>query len=136
MNNSVINLLILTTALVTISSINKKTNKRSHKRCYLPYTLIKFSSSNCGICNIMSKYDSKIVSDLGINFVDVSLQNGNLFEKHKKFLLKVNTNKGTIRVPRYILVRDINDENSIINDIEGGLKEESFEKKILEFINE
>jgi len=47
--------------------------------------VIKFSSEDCGICHKMSFYDQKVSQELGLQFIDVKMQDTATYRKYRKF---------------------------------------------------
>ena len=53
----------------------------------MPLAVIKFSSEDCGICHKMSFYDEKVAQELGLQFIDVKMQDTTAYRKYRKILL-------------------------------------------------
>jgi hypothetical protein len=45
--------------------------------------VIKFSSEECGICHKMSFYDKKVAEELGLQFIDVKMQDTAAYRKYR-----------------------------------------------------
>ena len=50
-------------------------------------SVIKFSSEDCGLCHKMAFYDQKVAEELGLQFVDVKMQDTATYRKYRKILL-------------------------------------------------
>jgi hypothetical protein len=61
--------------------------------------VIKFSSEDCGICHKMSFYDQKVVEELGLQFIDVKMQDTATYRKYRKILLAQYPDKEGIAGP-------------------------------------
>jgi hypothetical protein len=66
-------------------------------------TLIKFSSEDCGICHKMAFYDQKVARELGLDFVDVKMQDTATYRKYRKILLAQYPDKADMGWPTYLL---------------------------------
>ncbi len=89
-------------------------------------SLIKFSSEDCGTCHRMSFYDSKVTEELGIEFINVKLQDTESYRKYRKILLSKYPNKEGMGWPTYLLVKDPNTDFSILGEIKGGKSKGEF----------
>ena len=69
-------------------------------------SLIKFSSEDCGTCHRMSFFDSKVATELGIEFISVKLQDTVVYRKYRPILLKQYPTKEGMGWPTYLLVND------------------------------
>ena len=104
--------------------------------CFLmSYTIIKFSSADCGTCHKMSFYDSKVSAELGLDFVSVKMQDTEMYRKYRKILLKQYPNKDGMGWPTYIIVSDPDNEFDIIGEIKGGMSKGDFRMKLKQLIN-
>ena len=97
-------------------------------------TVLKFSSEDCGTCHKMSNYDSKVAEELGLEFVNIKLQDTNVYRKYRKFLLEKYPNKDGMGWPTYLMVKDILSDYIIIGEIKGGMPKGDFRKRLTAFI--
>ncbi|WP_081609083.1 thioredoxin family protein, partial [Richelia intracellularis] len=65
--------------------------------------VIKFSSDECGICHKMSFYDRSVVEELGLNFIDVKMQDIETYRKYRRILLSQYPDKSKMGWPTYIV---------------------------------
>tara|TARA_B100000700_G_C14768279_1_gene725490 strand:- start:190 stop:504 length:315 start_codon:yes stop_codon:yes gene_type:complete len=96
--------------------------------------LLKFSSDDCGTCHRMSHYDSKVSEELGINFINVMLQDTVMYRKYRKILLTQYPNKEGMGWPTYLLVNDPDNDFAIIGELKGGMPKGDFRKKLQQLI--
>ena len=94
------------------------------------FTLLKFSSEDCGTCHRMSHYDNSVCSELGISFVTVKLQDVVTYRKYRHILLDKYPNKEGMGWPTYLLVKDPDGEFSIVGEIKGGMPKGDFRNKL------
>jgi hypothetical protein len=82
--------------------------------------LIKFSSEDCGICHKMAFYDQKVAEELGLEFVDVKMQDTATYRKYRKVLLTQYPNKADMGWPTYILCEAPEGDFKILGEVKGG----------------
>ncbi len=100
-------------------------------------SVIKFSSEDCGTCHKMSHYDSKVISELGCEFINVMLQDTVAYRKYRKVLLSKYPNKEGMGWPTYLVVSEPDGEYQILGEIKGGMPKGDFRialSKIIEDI--
>ena len=97
----------------------------------MTYSLVKFSSEDCGTCHRMSFFDSKVANELGINFINVKLQDTLIYKKYRKILLKQYPTKEGMGWPTYLLVINPDNEFEIIGELKGGISKGEFREKLL-----
>ncbi|WP_269622977.1 thioredoxin family protein [Prochlorococcus marinus] len=93
-------------------------------------SIIKFSSDDCGTCHRMSHYDSKVVKELGLNFIDVVMQDVVQYRKYRKILISKYPNKEGMGWPTYLLVSNADSDFNIIGEIKGGMSKGDFRTKL------
>ena len=98
-------------------------------------SVIKYSSEDCGTCHRMSHYDSTVTEELGLEFIDVPMQNTEIYRKYRKILLSQYPNKEGMGWPTYLLVESPESEFKIIGEIKGGMSKGDFRNKITNLIN-
>ncbi len=99
-------------------------------------SIIKFSSEDCGTCHRMSHYDKKVSEELGLNFIDVKLQDTIAYRKYRKILLAKYPDKEGMGWPTYLLVKDPDGEFSILGELEGGMQKGDFRSKVQDILHE
>ncbi|WP_320674631.1 thioredoxin family protein [Prochlorococcus sp. MIT 1341] len=97
--------------------------------------VLKFSSEECGTCHRMSHYDSKVIEELGLNFISVMLQDTQTYRKYRKVLLAKYPNKEGMGWPTYLLVKDLDSDFSIIGEIKGGHPKGQFREMLKQIIS-
>ena len=97
-------------------------------------TLLKFSSEDCGTCHRMSHYDSKVAEELGCSFINVMLQDTQVYRKYRKILLEKYPNKEGMGWPTYLLVEKPEENYKIIGDLRGGMSKGDFRTKLQELL--
>ncbi len=91
--------------------------------------VIKFSSEDCGICHKMSFYDQKVAEELGLEFIDVKMQDTQTYKKYRKILLKQYPDKAQMGWPTY-LVWDPQTETDILGEVKGGHPKGEFRNRL------
>ncbi len=100
----------------------------------MSYSLIKFSSEDCGTCHRMSFFDSKVANELGLEFISVKLQDTMLYRKYRPILLKQYPTKEGMGWPTYLLVSDPDEKFTIIGELKGGIAKGEFREKLKKLI--
>jgi hypothetical protein len=93
-------------------------------------TVIKFSSEDCGICHKMSFYDKKVAEELGLDFVDVKMQDTKTYRKYRNILLAQYPDKSEMGWPTYLICDDPEGEFSIVGEVKGGHPKGEFRSKL------
>jgi hypothetical protein len=93
-------------------------------------TVIKFSSEDCGICHKMSFYDRKVAEELGLDFVDVKMQDTKTYRKYRNILLAQYPDKAEMGWPTYLICDDPEGEFSIVGEVKGGHPKGEFRNKL------
>ncbi len=101
----------------------------------MSYSLVKFSSEDCGTCHRMSFFDSKVADELGIEFISVKLQDTVVYRKYRPILLKQYPTKEGMGWPTYLLVDDPDGEFKIIGELKGGIAKGSFRERLTKLIS-
>ena len=96
----------------------------------MSFSLIKFSSEDCGTCHKMSFYDEKVTKELGCEFISVKLQDTELYRKYRKILLAKYPNKTGMGWPTYLLVQNLDSNFDIIGELKGGMQKGEFRQKL------
>ncbi|PSB25213.1 thioredoxin family protein [Chlorogloea sp. CCALA 695] len=93
-------------------------------------SLIKFSSQDCGICHKMSFYDQKVSEELGLQFVDVKMQDTATYRKYRKILLSQYPDKAEMGWPTYLICDSPEGEFQILGEVKGGHPKGEFRSKL------
>ena len=97
-------------------------------------TIVKFSSEDCGTCHRMSHYDSQVVEELGCLFINVMLQDTEVYRKYRNILLTKFPNKEGMGWPTYLLVSDPEAEFTIVGELKGGIAKGEFRERLTKLI--
>jgi thiol-disulfide isomerase/thioredoxin len=95
-----------------------------------PYTLLKFSSEDCGTCHRMAHYDARVAEELGLEFVSVMLQDTDTYRRYRRVLLAQYPNKEGMGWPTYLLVSDVETDFVIHGEIRGGMPKGDFRERL------
>ena len=98
-------------------------------------SVIKFSSEDCGTCHRMSHYDSKVTKEFDLDFIDVPMQDTNIYRKYRKILLSKYPNKDGMGWPTYLVVKNPLDDFKIIGEIKGGMSKGEFREKLNDILS-
>jgi hypothetical protein len=93
-------------------------------------SLIKFSSEDCGICHKMAFYDEKVATELGLDFVDVKMQDTATYRKYRKVLLTQYPDKSEMGWPTYLLCEDPENDVKIVGEVKGGHPKGEFRTRL------
>jgi hypothetical protein len=98
--------------------------------------VIKFSSEECGLCHKMSFYDQKVAAELGLEFVDVKMQDTAAYRKYRKILLTQYPDKAEMGWPTYIICSAPEGEFKIIGEVKGAHPKGEFRSRLQEVMAE
>lgn len=93
-------------------------------------TVVKFSSEDCGLCHKMSFYDQKVAEELGLEFVDVKMQDTATYRKYRKILLSQYPNKTDMGWPTYIVCDSPEEDFKIVGEVKGAHPKGEFREKL------
>ncbi len=93
-------------------------------------SLIKFSSEDCGICHKMSFFDQKVSEELGLEFIDVKMQDTATYRKYRKILLSQYPDKAEMGWPTYLVCDSPEGEFQILGEVKGGHPKGEFRSKL------
>jgi hypothetical protein len=82
----------------------------------------------------MSFYDQKVVEELGLQFVDVKMQDTATYRKYRKILLTQYPDKAEMGWPTYVVCSDPEGEFSIVGEVKGAHPKGEFRTKLQEVI--
>lgn len=98
--------------------------------------LLKFSSEDCGICHKMSFYDAKVAAELGLEFVDIKMQDTATYRKYRKVLLAQYPDKAEMGWPTYLLCESPEEEVQILGEVKGGHPKGQFRSRLQALLND
>ena len=100
----------------------------------LDLKLLKFSGWDCGTCHRMSAYDSQVTEELGLEFLLISNDDPNTWNKYQKIFH--STPQEGRGFPMYLLVSNAEDEKlfSILGDIKGGMSKGEYRDRLSSLI--
>jgi hypothetical protein len=96
--------------------------------------VVKFSSEDCGICHKMSFYDQKVATELGLDFIDVKMQDRATYGKYRKILLQQYPTKEGMGWPTYLICDNPDGDFQIIGELRGGHPKGDFRQKLQEIV--
>jgi hypothetical protein len=97
-------------------------------------TVVKFSSEDCGICHKMAFYDQKVAQGLGLEFVDVKMQDTATYRKYRKILLAHYPDKAEMGWPTYLVCDNPEDDFQILGEVKGGHPKGEFRSRLQELL--
>ncbi|NER83716.1 MAG: thioredoxin family protein [Leptolyngbya sp. SIO1D8] len=99
-------------------------------------TVLKFSSEDCGICHKMSFYDQKVSQELGLDFVDIKMQDTATYRKYRKILLAQYPDKSEMGWPTYLICDNPEGAFQIIGEVKGGHPKGEFRSRLQAVLSE
>lgn len=78
----------------------------------------------------MSFYDQKVVEELGLQFVDVKMQDTATYRKYRKILLAQYPDKAEMGWPTYIVCDAPEEEFQILGEVKGGHPKGEFRSRL------
>lgn len=96
----------------------------------MPLSVIKFSSEDCGICHKMAFYDQKVAAELGLEFVDVKMQDTATYRKYRQILLAQYPDKSQMGWPTYVICESPEGEFKIVGEVKGGHPKGEFRSRL------
>jgi hypothetical protein len=93
-------------------------------------SVIKFSSEDCGICHKMAFYDQKVSTELGLEFIDVKMQDTATYRKYRQILLRQYPDKSEMGWPTYIVCSSPEGEFQIVGEVKGGHPKGEFRTRL------
>jgi len=97
-------------------------------------TVIKFSSEDCGLCHKMSFYDQKVAAELGLEFVDVKMQDTATYRKYRKILLAQYPDKEGMGWPTYIICQEPEGDFEILGEVKGAHPKGEFRERLQDIV--
>ncbi|NEQ31530.1 MAG: thioredoxin family protein [Leptolyngbya sp. SIO4C5] len=92
--------------------------------------VIKFSSEDCGICHKMSFYDQKVAQELGLDFIDVKMQDTTTYRQYRKILLAQYPDKAEMGWPTYLVCENPAADFQILGEVKGGHPKGEFRQRL------
>jgi hypothetical protein len=83
----------------------------------------------------MSFYDQKVAEELGLEFIDVKMQDTATYRKYRQILLAQYPDKSQMGWPTYIVCDSPNEEFKIIGDVRGGHPKGEFRERLQAVLN-
>ena len=83
----------------------------------------------------MSFYDAKVANELGLEFVDIKMQDTATYRKYRKILLTQYPDKAEMGWPTYIICKEPEGEFTILGEVKGGHPKGEFRKRLQAVIN-
>ena len=99
-------------------------------------TIIKYSSEDCGTCHRMSHYDSLVVEELGCLFINVMLQDTEVYRKYRNILLSKFPNKEGMGWPTYLVVVNPDSDFNVVGELKGGMAKGEFRTRLNSILEE
>ncbi len=99
-------------------------------------SIIKFSSEDCGTCHRMSHYDALVVESLGCIFVNVMLQDTQVYRKYRNILLSKYPNKEGMGWPTYLVVSNPDSDFNVVGELKGGMPKGDFRTRLTNILDQ
>ena len=96
----------------------------------MSYTVLKFSSEECGTCHRMSHYDAAVCTELGCSFVSVMLQDTEAYRRYRRVLLAQYPDKQGMGWPTYLVVSEVEADFVIHGEVKGGMPKGDFRERV------
>ncbi len=84
----------------------------------------------------MSFYDQKVAAELGLNFIDVKMQDTATYRKYRHILLTQYPNKADMGWPTYLICDDPEGNFKILGEVKGGHPKGEFRTRLQDFVGE
>lgn len=82
----------------------------------------------------MSFYDQKVAQELGLDFVDVKMQDTATYRKYRKILLTQYPDKAEMGWPTYILCEEPEGAFKIVGEVKGAHPKGEFRERLQSLI--
>lgn len=93
-------------------------------------TVIKFSSTNCVACYRMAEYDRQIVEEMGLQFIDVKMQDTATYRQYRHILLTQYPKKAGMAFPTYLICELSEGEFKILGEVRGENQSGDFRRQL------
>lgn len=84
----------------------------------------------------MSFYDQKVTEELGLEFVDVKMQDTETYRKYRKILLSQYPDKSEMGWPTYLVCHSPNADFKVLGEVKGGHPKGEFRSRLQAIIGE
>lgn len=78
----------------------------------------------------MSFYDQKVATELGLDFIDVKMQDTATYRKYRNILLTQYPNKADMGWPTYLICDDLEGDFKILGEVKGGHPKGQFRTRL------
>ncbi|ESA39052.1 hypothetical protein N836_29300 [Leptolyngbya sp. Heron Island J] len=78
----------------------------------------------------MSFYDAKVSAELGLDFVDIKMQDTATYRKYRQILLTQYPDKADMGWPTYIICENPEGEFAVLGEVKGGHPKGEFRKRL------
>jgi hypothetical protein len=78
----------------------------------------------------MSFYDRQVAEELGLNFVDVKMQDTSTYRQYRRILLAQYPDKNDMGWPTYIVCQSPEGEFEILGEVKGGHPKGEYRTKL------
>lgn len=92
--------------------------------------LVKFSSHDCSACEFMAGFDSRMATDMGLEFIDVNMKNLQSYRHYRRILLQQHPLRRELELPTYFLVLDPDGDFHVQGEIVGSMTQENFRQRL------
>ena len=83
----------------------------------------------------MSFYDQKVAGELGLEFVDIKMQDTATYRKYRNVLLAQYPDKSEMGWPTYLLCEAPEGEFKILGEVKGGHPKGEFRQRLTQLLN-
>ena len=83
----------------------------------------------------MSFYDQKVSAELGLDFIDVKMQDTQTYRKYRKILLTQYQDKSEMGWPTYLVCEAPDADFQILGEVKGGHPKGEFRKRLQSILN-
>lgn len=96
-------------------------------------TLLKFSLADCKYCEQMAEFDSAVADQMGFSFVNVDVNDAEIYGKYRQVLLHRFPLKREVKYPTYLLVKEPRGDSAVLGEIVGSCSREDFSERLDSF---
>jgi hypothetical protein len=94
------------------------------------FSLLKFGTHDCPLCQQMADFDARVATALGLDFVNVDMKDPQVYGRYRKVLLQQYPLKRELHLPTYLLVEDPEGASSFHGEVVGPCSEDEFEARL------
>ncbi|MGM9498662.1 thioredoxin family protein [Desertifilum tharense] len=92
--------------------------------------VIKFSSLTCATCQQMSRFDRRLVEEMGLTMVDVKMQDTATYRQYRAILLAKYPRKVGMQWPTYLVCQFPIETYQILGEISGEQQPQTFQQQL------